>query len=169
MSKRIACTSLVAGYVKSGQAQLWRPSSHHSDNKSPLYLKHIQISYLILWEDAAKLTASVFSSLPKELATVPPSFKCICSQIFSQVFKADFTHLENTCLVLNSRTQRKVCRLVQTKKHMMFILTASNVNFSVATCCLVLCLVFCPFVCSSECDLWAVNKPRPSSCCPSHR
>lgn len=37
MSKR---TSLVPGCVKSGQTQLWQPSSPHSDNKSPLLLKH---------------------------------------------------------------------------------------------------------------------------------
>lgn len=97
MSKRTVRTSLVPGYVKSGQAKFWRHSSRHSDNKSLLYLKHthIQISNLVLWEDAAKMTASVFSNLAK--VPVPSPFKRICSQIFSQVCKKGFTHWENTC------------------------------------------------------------------------
>lgn len=96
MSKRTVRTSLVPGYVKSGQAQFGGTPVVTQTTKVPCTLNtHIQNSNLILWEDAAKMTASVFNNLAK--VPVPSPFKCICSQIFSQVCKMGFTHLENSC------------------------------------------------------------------------
>lgn len=49
---------------------------------------HTRISTLILWEDAAKMTANVFSNSPKELTPASPFFKCI---LFTNIF----TSLQN--------------------------------------------------------------------------
>lgn len=49
---------------------------------------HTRISTLILWEDAAKMTANVFSNSARELTPASPFFKCF---LFTNIF----TSLQN--------------------------------------------------------------------------
>lgn len=84
--------------------------------------------------------------------TVPLFFKSICSQIFSQVCEMVFTHLENCCSQQQTTTE-------SLQPVGIFCVCEHAVSLFSMWLSVSLYPVY---------DSWAINRPRLSSCSPSH-
>lgn len=109
------------------------------------------------------MTASVFSNLLKELTTVPPSFKCVCSQIFSQVCFHTFRKI----LVLNSRTQLIVCRLWYKLKAHDALSESEHISYNCALAVSLFSAWFSVLLYPAECMIHGLlTGPSPPSAAP---